>query len=133
MNKANKKVPTVSYVWHNTTIYIHARKVEIFHTDDLSHSKYRFSLDTKQNLANITLKILVIVYYMFKLKLSRHNFIPVTTGQQGSTGSAAAAALDAAKTAADARGEVEATSAPSSEASFVLCAVYLKEVRGPAT
>ncbi|XP_066373388.1 uncharacterized protein [Miscanthus floridulus] len=50
-----------------------------------------------------------------------------------STGSAAAVALEAAMIAGDACGKVQAASAQSSEASFVLCAVYLEEVRGQAT
>jgi len=50
-----------------------------------------------------------------------------------STGSAAAVVLEAAMIAGDACGKVQAASAESSEASFVLCAVYLEEVRGQAT
>ena len=45
-------------------------------------------------------------------------------------GSTATVVLDAATTVGDAHGEVEAASAPSSEASFVLCSVYLEEVQG---
>ena len=50
-----------------------------------------------------------------------------------STGSAAAVVLEAAMIAGDACGKLQAASAESSEASFVLCAVYLEEVRGQAT
>ena len=59
-----------------------------------------------------------------------HALAPGVRRQRGRTGSAAAAALESTA-AGDARGEAEEdASAPSSEASSVLCAVCLEEVRG---
>ncbi|XP_066342030.1 probable E3 ubiquitin-protein ligase RHC1A [Miscanthus floridulus] len=59
-----------------------------------------------------------------------HALAPGARRQRGRTGSAAAVALESTA-ARDARGEAEEdASAPSSEASSVLCAVCLEEVRG---